>query len=286
MFRAATIALGLGLGAVLVTPPLLAQSPPATPPPGHQMGHPPGHHMPGHHPSTSTADAPVPPGQDAFGAIAEVVRLLEADPGTDWSRVDLERLRQHLIDMNEVVLRSAVKASSVAGGLAMEITGPAQDRAGHPRHGRAARGRAGSHARMDGPDRGDYGWPPPHGDGADARGREDGRADPRPGLRRAAGAGRPPRSTPPGHGQGRGASGPPPLTRGARAASEGGEARAPQPGAAASVGPALARSTRCFRSPACTRSRGTCLAICLLRGPRSKGEPHEAGHRGNTRIRR
>ena len=126
MFRAATIVLSLGLGALLITPPLLAQSPPATPTPGHQMGHPPGHHMPGHHMSASAAGAPVPPGQDAFGAIAEVVRLLEADPGTDWSRVDLERLRQHLIDMNEVVLRSAVKASAVPGGLAMEITGPAR----------------------------------------------------------------------------------------------------------------------------------------------------------------
>ena len=126
MFRAATIVLSLGLGALLITPPLLAQSPPATPTPGHQMGHPPGHQMPGHHPSAPTGGAPALPGHDAFGAIADVVRLLEADPGTDWSRVDLEQLRQHLIDMNEVVLRSAVKASPVPGGLAMEITGPAR----------------------------------------------------------------------------------------------------------------------------------------------------------------
>jgi hypothetical protein len=131
MFRAATIALSLGLGALLITPPLLAQSPPATPTPGHQMGHPKmghpmGHHMPGHHTTAPTAGAPTLPGQDAFGAIAEVVRLLEADPTTDWSRVDLERLRQHLIDMNEVVLRSEVKSSSVPGGLAMEITGAAR----------------------------------------------------------------------------------------------------------------------------------------------------------------
>ena len=63
------------------------------------------------------------PGQDAFGAIAEIVQILEADPDTEWSKVDLERLRQHLIDMNEVVLRSAVKQTPVPGGLAMEITG-------------------------------------------------------------------------------------------------------------------------------------------------------------------
>jgi hypothetical protein len=63
------------------------------------------------------------PGQDAFGAMAEVVRILEADPGTDWSKVDMERLRQHLIDMDEVVLRSSIKASQVPGGLSMDITG-------------------------------------------------------------------------------------------------------------------------------------------------------------------
>jgi hypothetical protein len=41
---------------------------------------------------------PVLPGQDAFGAVQEIVRMLEADPETDWSKVDLEVLRQHLID--------------------------------------------------------------------------------------------------------------------------------------------------------------------------------------------
>jgi hypothetical protein len=126
MLRAATIALSLGLGAFLIAPPLLAQSPPATPAPGHQMDHQMRGRMPGHHMTTPAADAPTQPGQDAFGAIAEVVRLLEADADTDWSSVDLERLRQHLIDMNEVVLRSEVKTSPVPGGLAMDITGAAR----------------------------------------------------------------------------------------------------------------------------------------------------------------
>jgi hypothetical protein len=121
MFNAATIALSLGLGAFLMTSPLLAQSPPVTPAPGHQMGHQHGHHMSG-----PAAGTPTLPGQDAFGAIAEVVRLLDADPKTDWSTVDLERLRQHLIDMNEVVLRSEVKSSPVPGGLAMDVTGAAR----------------------------------------------------------------------------------------------------------------------------------------------------------------
>ncbi len=49
---------------------------------------------------------PTMPGQDAFGAIQEIVRILEADPKTDWSKVNLEALRQHLIDMSEVTLKA------------------------------------------------------------------------------------------------------------------------------------------------------------------------------------
>jgi hypothetical protein len=73
-----------------------------------------------HHPGPGRLTQP---GQDAFAAMAEVVRVLELDPATDWSKVDLERLRQHLIDMNEVVLRAAVVTTPVPGGLAMDVTG-------------------------------------------------------------------------------------------------------------------------------------------------------------------
>jgi hypothetical protein len=79
-----------------------------------------------HHTPATRATAsgmPTMPGQDAFGAIAEIVRILDADPATDWTKVDIERLRQHLVDMNEVVLRAAVKQTAVPGGLAMDITG-------------------------------------------------------------------------------------------------------------------------------------------------------------------
>ena len=56
-----------------------------------------------------------PLGQDAFGAIQDVVRKLDADPKTDWSKVDLEGLRQHLIDMNEVTLTAnAARSRSMA----------------------------------------------------------------------------------------------------------------------------------------------------------------------------
>lgn len=109
--------------AVLAGHTVLAQSPPATHPtmPGGAMPH----QHPMHHPMPGAAGAlqPAQAGQDAFGAIAEIVGLLDADPTTDWSRVDLERLRQHLIDMHEVVLRAEVKQTAVPGGLAMDVTG-------------------------------------------------------------------------------------------------------------------------------------------------------------------
>ena len=117
MKRSLAIAFGsAALGAALVAGVVWAQGPPPMSP-GGQMPHAMHHH---HH---LAGDGPSMPGQDAFGAMAEVVRILEADPATDWSKVDMERLRQHLIDMSEVVLRATVKATPVPGGLAMDVTG-------------------------------------------------------------------------------------------------------------------------------------------------------------------
>jgi len=62
------------------------------------------------------------PGQDAFGAIQEIVGKLEADPTTDWSKVNLEALRQHLVDMNEVTLRADVATKPIDGGLEISVT--------------------------------------------------------------------------------------------------------------------------------------------------------------------
>jgi hypothetical protein len=69
------------------------------------------------------APRPTSPGQAAFGAISEVVRMLKADPNTDWSRVNVEALRQHLIDMDEVTMHAVVAQKNVPGGLEMEVTG-------------------------------------------------------------------------------------------------------------------------------------------------------------------
>jgi hypothetical protein len=129
MWRAAlAIVLGLTLAGAVVVHTVFAQHQPAS---GlgqpHDQGSMPPHGSDRHaehmRAMQSMTGVPTMPGQDAFGAIAEIVRILEADPTTDWSKVDIERLRQHLIDMNEVMLRSAVKQAPVPGGLAMEITG-------------------------------------------------------------------------------------------------------------------------------------------------------------------
>ncbi len=79
-----------------------------------------------HHGAMTAAQADAPPtlpGQDAFGAIQEILRILEADPGTDWSKVNIDALREHLIDMNEVTLHANAARSAVDGGLRIEVTG-------------------------------------------------------------------------------------------------------------------------------------------------------------------
>jgi hypothetical protein len=66
---------------------------------------------------------PTQPGQSAFGAISEIVGILKADPRTDWSKVNLEALRQHLIDMDAVTMRAAVASRTVPGGFEADVTG-------------------------------------------------------------------------------------------------------------------------------------------------------------------
>jgi hypothetical protein len=77
----------------------------------------------GTHSRQTTVAEPTLPGQDAFGAIQEIVRLIDADPKTDWSNVNLEALRQHLIDMNDVILKADTAVESIDGGIAIAVTG-------------------------------------------------------------------------------------------------------------------------------------------------------------------
>jgi hypothetical protein len=68
------------------------------------------------------ASRPTEPGQSAFAAIAEIVAILRADPATDWSMIDIEALRQHLIDMDNVTLRAVVAGQPVEGGTRYDVT--------------------------------------------------------------------------------------------------------------------------------------------------------------------
>ncbi|MBI2720484.1 MAG: hypothetical protein HYX36_17235 [Rhizobiales bacterium] len=66
---------------------------------------------------------PQEPGQSAFAAIQEIAEILQSDPATDWSKVSLEALRQHLIDMNNVTLYAVVTDRPVQGGMTFVVSG-------------------------------------------------------------------------------------------------------------------------------------------------------------------
>ena len=66
------------------------------------------------------------PGQGAFAALAEVVRLLESDPATDWSTVSLVALRDHLVDMDRLVTRAVVTETGLPDGISAFATGDAE----------------------------------------------------------------------------------------------------------------------------------------------------------------
>jgi len=79
-------------------------------------------HTPGMTPPAPSV-LPTHGGQAAFAAIGEIIKLLEADSATDWKRVNLERLRLHLIDMDLVTMRSTVASTNVPGGASFTVRG-------------------------------------------------------------------------------------------------------------------------------------------------------------------
>ena len=80
------------------------------------------------HGQMERADAPVliEPGQGAFAALSEVVRVLEADPDTDWSRVDLAGLRAHLVDMDRLISDAVVEQTDLPDGITALAHGDAE----------------------------------------------------------------------------------------------------------------------------------------------------------------
>jgi hypothetical protein len=90
---------------------------------------------------------PTQPGQDIFGAVQEIVGMLEADPATDWSKVNLDALREHLIDMDEVALHANAAVERIDGGIRVAVTGAGRTLAAIqrmlPEHVREMNGRNG-----------------------------------------------------------------------------------------------------------------------------------------------
>ena len=81
------------------------------------------HHHGSHGSDHPMMVAPRQAGQSAFAAIQEIVDLLQADPRTDWSKVDIEALRQHLIDMDNVTLRAQVRSTPIEQGVIFTVEG-------------------------------------------------------------------------------------------------------------------------------------------------------------------
>ncbi|MFT6877592.1 MAG: hypothetical protein ACI9XK_004476 [Granulosicoccus sp.] len=80
--------------------------------------------MPHAHVST---ELPTETGQSAFAAIAEIVALLEYDPQTNWSTINIDGLRSHLVDMNQLTLSASVTTRELDGlTIQFQVTG--QDR--------------------------------------------------------------------------------------------------------------------------------------------------------------
>ena len=68
------------------------------------------------------APAATEAGQSAFAAIQEIVDILQADPDTDWTNVNIDALRQHLVDMDNVTTRASVRTQQLNGAVAFLVS--------------------------------------------------------------------------------------------------------------------------------------------------------------------
>lgn len=84
----------------------------------HTTGHTSGQHS-GHANHSSKSSTPLTEaGNDAFGTLQEALQQLLADPKTDWSKVNMEALRQHLADMRNFTLDvDVIKQTPTKNGI-------------------------------------------------------------------------------------------------------------------------------------------------------------------------
>lgn len=62
-------------------------------------------------------------GPPALAVLAEILARLEADPATDWRRVDLEAVRAHLRDLDRVILAAEAEPRELVGGVELRVSG-------------------------------------------------------------------------------------------------------------------------------------------------------------------
>jgi hypothetical protein len=113
------------VAALFLMPVLAIAEPPQAVPPGHVMG---GHMMHGskQQPATTPSMPATEPGQGAFAVIAEIVGALASNPDTDWSKVNIRRLREHLRDMDVVMVDANARSEDIPKGLRFIVTGDAR----------------------------------------------------------------------------------------------------------------------------------------------------------------
>lgn len=76
------------------------------------------------HAAMTAGDAlAAPAGQAAFGTIADVVEQLMADPDTDWTRVNIDALREHLVDMDRVTIDARIEREPLTDGVRYLVSG-------------------------------------------------------------------------------------------------------------------------------------------------------------------
>lgn len=96
-------------------------------------------------------------GQGGFGALAEIVAMLRADPQTDWTRVDIAALVAHLRDMDALMTEASAEVSDIPGGAVFRIgrDTPGADAAWRmvPAHGPVLAAETGWHSSVE--DQGD-----------------------------------------------------------------------------------------------------------------------------------
>jgi hypothetical protein len=57
--------------------------------------------------------------------VQEAIRALEADSTTDWSEVDVDRLRRHLLDMHHVAMHVDVEQKTpIENGVWTQVRNP------------------------------------------------------------------------------------------------------------------------------------------------------------------